>query len=113
MTSAPRLLVVVANGITGDSRVQKTAIAAARAGWDVTLLGAGGRNGRRSETVMGPVRVVRLPMTSKFAALHTPGPRALPLLLGGKRETNRVTHQAWLRQATARIGTLRTGGRGA
>ncbi|MFG1608532.1 glycosyltransferase [Actinoplanes sp. NPDC049265] len=112
MTSAPRLLVVVANGITGDSRVQKTAIAAARAGWDVTLLGAGGRNGHRSETVMGPVRVVRLPMTSKFAALQTPGPRALPLLLGGKRENNRVAHQAWLRQATARIGTLRTGGRG-
>src|SRR4051812_40518614 len=64
---APRLLVIVANGITGDSRVQKTAIAAARDGWDVTLLGAGGRAGRRLESVMGAVRVVRLPVSANYA----------------------------------------------
>ncbi|MEV7625542.1 glycosyltransferase [Actinoplanes sp. NPDC089786] len=113
MTSAPRLLVIVANGITGDSRVQRTAIAAARAGWDVTLLGAGGR-GRRVESMMGAVRMIRLPMTTTYAA-HSRGPRVLPLLLQSHRHTResvRAAHQAWLRQATARIGTLRTGGRG-
>jgi glycosyltransferase involved in cell wall biosynthesis len=95
----PRLLVIVANGITGDSRVQKTAIAAARAGWDVTLLGAGGRNGKRLESVMGEVRVVRLPMTAHFA--HRRKAHRLPGIRAG--------HQAWVRRTTAQIGRLRTG----
>src|SRR3954469_20878949 len=34
-----RLLVLVDNGVHGDSRVQKTARSAAEAGWQVTLLG--------------------------------------------------------------------------
>jgi glycosyltransferase involved in cell wall biosynthesis len=56
----PRIVVVVPNRITGDSRVIKTAMAAARAGWDVTLLGLG--RGRRQETRLGPVTVVRVPI---------------------------------------------------
>ncbi|GAA3317058.1 hypothetical protein [Nonomuraea dietziae] len=39
----PRLAVIVGNAITGDSRVQKTALAAARDGWEVTLVGRGRR----------------------------------------------------------------------
>jgi len=76
---APRLLVIVANGITGDSRVQKTAIAAARAGWDVTLLGAGGPPGRRLETTMGAVQVIRLPLTKHYTH-HSRGHRLRRLL---------------------------------
>ena len=57
----PRLAVIVANGITGDSRVQKTALAAARAGWDVTLIGAAD-GPRIKNTMMGPVEVVRVPV---------------------------------------------------
>lgn len=55
------LAVVVNNDITGDSRVLKTAISAARAGWDVTLIGRS--TGRaRQESRLGPIRVVRLPL---------------------------------------------------
>ncbi|MFV0253068.1 MAG: glycosyltransferase family 4 protein [Beutenbergiaceae bacterium] len=66
MTSSrnPRLLVVVPNGITGDSRVQKSAQSAARAGWEVTLMGTAGRR-PTSVTSMGNVRVVRQQMTRK------------------------------------------------
>jgi glycosyltransferase involved in cell wall biosynthesis len=110
---APRLLVIVANGITGDSRVQKTAIAAARAGWDVTLLGAGGRRGRRLESVMGAVRVIRLPVSTHFAQ-RSKGHRLRRLMtMTGIRNDEgltgvRAAHHAWLRSATARIGVLRT-----
>jgi glycosyltransferase involved in cell wall biosynthesis len=62
----PRLAVVVANGITGDSRVQKSAIAAARDGWDVVLVGRA--SGTRIErTTMGPIRVVRVPVRDRFS----------------------------------------------
>jgi glycosyltransferase involved in cell wall biosynthesis len=111
---APRLLVIVANGITGDSRVQKTAIAAARDGWDVTLLGAGGRRGNRLESVMGAVRVIRLPVTAHYAQ-RSKGHRLRRLLTQTYIRNNegltgvRAAHQAWLRKATARIGVLRTG----
>lgn len=57
----PRLAVIVANQITGDSRVQKTAVAAARAGWDVTLVGRA-RGDRVERSSMGDVKVVRLPV---------------------------------------------------
>jgi len=112
---APRLLVIVANGITGDSRVQKTAIAAARAGWDVTLLGAGGRRGRRLESVMGAVKVIRLPMTAAFAARSKGHPVRRLLTQTDIRNREglngvRAAHQAWLRAETARIGRLRDAG---
>ncbi len=110
---APRLLVIVANGITGDSRVQKTAIAAARAGWDVTLLGAGDRRGRRTETQMGAVRVVRLPLKIIYAQRrvgHSVRRLITQTTIHGKGELLgvRAAHQAWLRQTTARMGRLRT-----
>ena len=59
-SEAPRLAIVVHNGITGDSRVVKTAIAASRAGWDVLLLGWA-RSKIRTQTTMGPISVVRAP----------------------------------------------------
>src|ERR1041385_3113942 len=34
-----RIVMLVDNGVNGDSRVQKTARSAADAGWDVTLIG--------------------------------------------------------------------------
>ncbi|WP_169744254.1 glycosyltransferase family 4 protein [Knoellia aerolata] len=55
------LVVVVNNDVTGDSRVLKTAISAARTGWQVTLLGrSSGR--RREESRLGPIRVIRVPL---------------------------------------------------
>jgi glycogen(starch) synthase len=40
-TGRGRIVMLVDNGVHGDSRVQKTAAAAAAAGWDVVLLGRG------------------------------------------------------------------------
>ncbi|NKQ23603.1 glycosyltransferase family 4 protein [Streptomyces galbus] len=104
----PRLAVIVANGITGDSRVQKTAIAAARDGWDVTLIGRSDtKSVQRSK--MGPIEVIRVPVGSEYlrgvnarrgktlraavTQFHLPDQTAL----------NRYTasYRAWVRQKSA------------
>ena len=58
----PRVLMLVLNPVTGDSRVQKVAWSAANAGWDVTLLGTApsGPRGHREEARLGHARVVRV-----------------------------------------------------
>lgn len=109
----PRLAVIVANGITGDSRVQKIAIAAARDGWDVTLIGAGGTKIKR--TRMGPIEVVRLPVRSHMRQELTGHPlrrRVTQFGISDKQALarRRAIHQAWVRQATAEIGWLRGDG---
>ena len=109
----PRLAVIVANGITGDSRVQKIAIAAARDGWDVTLIGAGGTEIKR--TRMGPIEVVRLPVRSHMRQELTGHPlrrRVTQFGISDKQALarRRAIHQAWVRQATAEIGWLRGDG---
>ncbi|MER7416107.1 glycosyltransferase [Micromonospora peucetia] len=106
----PRLAVIVANGITGDSRVQKIAIAAARDGWDVTLIGAGGTRIKR--TRMGPIEVVRLPVRSHMRQQLTGNPlrrRVTQFGISDKQALarRRAIHQAWVRQVTAEIGWLR------
>ncbi|MBZ2196445.1 glycosyltransferase family 4 protein [Occultella gossypii] len=57
-TRKPRLVIVVQSKITGDSRVQKAALSAARAGWEVALLGFDGIGGE-PRSWLGPVRVIR------------------------------------------------------
>ncbi|MEV4825852.1 glycosyltransferase [Micromonospora sp. NPDC049274] len=109
----PRLAVIVANGITGDSRVQKIAIAAARDGWDVTLIGAGGTKIRR--TRMGPIDVVRIPVRSHMRQELTGHPLRRKITQFGISDKQamarrRAIHQAWVRQATAEIGWLRGDG---
>ena len=112
--SRPRLAVIVANTITGDSRVQKTATAAARAGWDVTLLGRS-TTGRREEGNLGPVRVIRVPV-GKHMSQRVAAGRARPSLR--HRLTRRAlpdaqtlarahaAHATWVRERTTRIGWL-------
>lgn len=78
----PRLAVIVHNRITGDSRVQKTALAAAAAGWDVALIGVALR--QPSTTWLGPVSVRRIelrkPLHTRFEDLHRqPGQRTAVL----------------------------------
>ncbi|MFF8956023.1 glycosyltransferase [Streptomyces sp. NPDC014894] len=110
----PKLAVVVANGITGDSRVQKTALAAAHAGWDVTLVGrAAGKKPEHSW--LGPVKVVRLPVGNRMERLvnarkNRGGPRAR-LTQWGIRDRAaldqiRDAHRVWVREQTTRIGHL-------
>ena len=43
-----RVVMLVDNGVDGDSRVQKAARSAAEAGWDVTLLGCSTTGDRKS-----------------------------------------------------------------
>ncbi len=63
----PRVVMVVMNQITGDSRVQKVARSAAEAGWDVVLLGRAA--GDRLETsTLGGARVMRLPTPLEVTA---------------------------------------------
>lgn len=61
----PRLAVIVSNGITGDSRVQKTALAAAHAGWEVLLIGRSSTP-KRQFSWFGPVRVLRVPVGTEM-----------------------------------------------
>jgi len=107
----PRLAVIVANGITGDSRVQKTALAAARAGWDVTLIGAAD-GPRLKRTMMGSVEVVRVPVGSAIQQRYK-GNRwrkhltqfGLPRDKGGLAQ-HKAAYTAWERRMTARMGFI-------
>ncbi|MEU9609090.1 glycosyltransferase [Streptomyces sp. NPDC048057] len=110
----PKLAVIVANGITGDSRVQKTALAAAQAGWDVTLIGRA--TGKKQEhSWFGPVKVVRLPVANRMeqrvtAKTRQGGVRARVTQWGIRDGATlaqfRDAHRAWVREQTTRIGYL-------
>jgi len=56
-----RIVMLVDNGVEGDSRVQKTARSAAEAGWDVILLGLS-PSGAPQTWQIGPAQVRLLPM---------------------------------------------------
>lgn len=92
-TQRPRLAVVVANAITGDSRVQKTALTAAHAGWDVLLIGRSTTN-RAETTWMGPVKVLRVPVDDYMRKQEAARRRTTMLQRGarggliGRREVN-------------------------
>ncbi|WP_328475933.1 glycosyltransferase family 4 protein [Actinoplanes sp. NBC_00393] len=59
--SSDRVVMLVDNGVHGDSRVQKTARSVAEAGWDVTLLGCS-PTAEEQQWTLGPARVRLLPM---------------------------------------------------
>ncbi|KKK05399.1 glycosyltransferase [Micromonospora sp. HK10] len=106
----PKLAVIVANGITGDSRVQKIAIAAARDGWDVTLIGVGGDRVKR--TRMGPIEVIRVPVRTHMRQQLTPHRLRRRVTQFGITDKQalarrRAAHQAWVRQVSAQVGWLR------
>src|SRR6185503_4080040 len=61
-----RLVMLVDNGVVGDSRVQKAARSAADAGWDVTLLGRSPVAERR-EWTLGSANVVLVNMPDPLA----------------------------------------------
>ncbi|MGI8574477.1 MAG: glycosyltransferase [Egibacteraceae bacterium] len=55
------IVMIVANGVTGDSRVQKTARSAREAGYAVTVIGVA-KSGERTVETVDDVRVVRVPI---------------------------------------------------
>jgi glycogen(starch) synthase len=66
-TKPARIVMLVDNGVDGDSRVQKTARSAAEAGWDVILLGRV-MSGEAKTWRLGPaeVRLLRMPSPLKL-----------------------------------------------
>src|SRR5262249_20980072 len=60
---SPKAAMVVANFITGDSRVQKIARWVASAGWDVTLVGWS-QGDRVERFALGQAKVVKVPVRS-------------------------------------------------
>ena len=62
----PRAVMLVANSVTGDSRVQKVATSMASAGWEVYLLGRS-RSGRQETSRLGAATVIRIPVDTRIA----------------------------------------------
>ena len=63
MNSPPKVLMIVDNSVSGDSRVQKEAISVAKLGYDVTLLGLG-LNGDPNDNLDLPgVKLIRIKAT--------------------------------------------------
>ncbi|MEU4675472.1 glycosyltransferase [Micromonospora sp. NPDC023737] len=105
----PRLVVLVANGITGDSRVQKTAIAAARDGWDVVLVGRSLQKSKRLDrSAMGPIEVIRVPVKPLLSAQKGSRHKIRRALTQFRIPDKpalaqyRARHQAWLRKQTGK-----------
>jgi glycosyltransferase involved in cell wall biosynthesis len=83
-----RIVMLVDNGIRGDSRVQKTARSAADAGWDVTLLGCVAADEAPSAWRLGAAEARLLPLAGLARApsgrgSSTAGIRARMLARGG------------------------------
>ena len=57
----PRVVMIVDNHITGDSRVQKTAVSVAAAGYDVVLVGRS-TGSEVQESTLGAARVLKVPV---------------------------------------------------
>ena len=72
---SPRIAMIVDNEITGDSRVQKTAMSAADAGYDVVLVGRSA-SGRRDESTLGAAKVVKVPVPYTLAGYRRRNPGA-------------------------------------
>jgi glycosyltransferase involved in cell wall biosynthesis len=113
-----RIVMLVDNGVEGDSRVQKAARSAAAAGWDVILLGVREPTSRRAEWRIGDAQV-RLVRCKRPLALHRSALRASlrrPLAYGnvGMANNRLQTIRAWhaeLRQRYAALAIARrTGG---
>ena len=56
------VVMLVANDVSTDSRVKKEALAVARTGLSVTVVGLTAGN-QREESLLGPVRVIRVPVS--------------------------------------------------
>ncbi|SBT41262.1 glycosyltransferase [Micromonospora narathiwatensis] len=77
-----RVVMLVDNGVEGDSRVQKAARSAADAGWDVTLLGCA-RIDRERDWRLGEARVRVLPLGAPAGPARNRGLRGRLVSRGG------------------------------
>ncbi|MGP3987394.1 glycosyltransferase family 4 protein [Streptomyces sp. 3N207] len=108
-----RIVMLVCNGVVGDSRVQKTARSAAEAGWEVTLLGRS-PDGRSASWRVGRAEVRLLPVPTPLA--HPPRTTRRPLLTrplayrpgAAPYRVQRV--KAWRDELRTRRAALKQGG---
>ena len=85
-TVQPHVVMLAGNDVAADTRIRKTALSAARLGARVTLI-AYASDGRRSTRNMGPVTVLRIPISwrSRDARNAARGRRRMPPNLVGYR----------------------------
>lgn len=81
MSSTPKTLHIVLNGVTEDSRVLKCAWSLGNAGWDVLVIGATAQN-YSDELSIGYARILRLPL--KIVITKSQIPRGLRFLMRGE-----------------------------
>jgi glycosyltransferase involved in cell wall biosynthesis len=110
-----RIVMLVDNGVVGDSRVQKTARSAAEAGWDVTLIGRS-MNGQPQTWKLGDATVKLVRMASplrqrrhEFRRRWVIGPLAYPPT--GVAANRQQANKAWLTDLAVRRAMLAGGGR--
>ena len=87
--SPPRVVMVVTNFVTGDSRVQKVARSAAGAGWDTVLVGRS-RSAEREESTLGPARLLRVPVPAHTQRYRRERPFRGPLARFGYSSADQV-----------------------
>ena len=112
-----RIVMLVDNGVEGDSRVQKQARSAAAAGWDVTLLGFRPHTAKRFEWTVGEANVRLVPLKRPLLTHRSTlrwSPRR-PLAYSSLAMTNNrmQTMRAWqtdLRQRFAALQVARRAG---
>ena len=106
-----RIVMLVDNGVNGDSRVQKTAMSAAAGGWDVILLGRSPTSSGETWK-LGLAEVQLLPMPSplrarrhEFRRRWLSGPFAYPPT--GIAEQRAQTVRAWQADLTVRRALMK------
>ncbi|WP_455361224.1 glycosyltransferase [Streptomyces sp. SYSU K21746] len=113
----PRLAILADQEVTAASRAGRTAIAAARDGWDVTVLSPGSAEVPKEarQSALGPVSLVRIPVGSALredAARRRRGHRMRRFFTqAGLRDATAqagalALHRAWVREAGARAGDM-------
>ena len=106
-----RVVMLVDNGVEGDSRVQKQARSAAAAGWDVTLLGFRPHTARRSEWTLGDAKVrvipIKRPLQTHRSTLRWSPRRPLAYSCLAMANSRLQTVRAWHTDLTMRFALLR------
>ncbi|MFF9863900.1 glycosyl transferase family 1 [Streptomyces sp. NPDC013953] len=109
-----RLVFLAGTDVAVDSRTGRMAVAAARDGWDVTILSPGAADDVE-ESSLGRVNLVRVPVGTALrerAAQRAKGHRLRRMItqygLTDPEQLSRfhAGHGAWVRQSTARAGSL-------
>lgn len=117
----PHVAMIVGNDVTTDTRVKKTAASLRRHGYRVTVLGLS-FTGSRTETAMGDVTIVRLPVEFilRNSRRTSHNPLSLPRLAYGSKQDYVVAKrrvkvaerelQAYIGRQKARLGQLQKAG---